>query len=57
VSPTPPNFRKSLRLTALGICRSLALLALVQRFTNDVCLVAQAGTLVAPLPIILTDKS
>jgi hypothetical protein len=29
----------------------------VQRFTNDVCLVAQAGTLVAPLPIILTDKS
>src|SRR5215210_2897438 len=38
VSPTPPNLRKSLRLTALCICRSLALLALVQRFTNDVCL-------------------
>src|SRR5829696_8441495 len=57
VSPTPPNLRKSLRLTALGICRSLALLAPVQRFTNDVCLVAQAGTLAAPLPIILTDQS
>ena len=48
--------RNSLRLTALGICRSLALLTLVKRFTNDVCLAAQAGTLAVPPPIILTEK-
>src|SRR5829696_6522448 len=33
-SPKPPSLRKPLRLTALGICRSPALLALAKRFSN-----------------------
>src|SRR5829696_470406 len=42
--PTLLSLRKSLRFIALGIYRSLALLALWKRFTIEVCPLAQAAT-------------